>query len=62
MTRAKTWPVKRPIYQSSAAYSCLPALPDRRIGLLYERDESKKITLTAFSLQWLTQGKDKLPE
>ena len=37
-------------------------MPNRRVGLLNERDDYKKITFTAFSLQWLTQDKDNLPE
>jgi sialidase-1 len=55
----KTWPVTKVIYSGSAAYSCLATLPDRRVGLLYERDTSKKLTFTAFSLPWLTEGKDR---
>jgi sialidase-1 len=58
----KTWPLQKMIYKGSAAYSCLATLPDRRIGLLYERDESKQISFTAFSLQWLTVGKDRVTE
>jgi sialidase-1 len=55
-----TWPVSKLIYDGHSAYSCLSVLPDGRIGLLYERDDSKKITFLAFTLDWLTEGKDKL--
>ena len=54
----KTWDVSRMIYKGSSAYSCLAVLPDKSIGLLYERDGSK-ITLARFTLDWLTSGKDK---
>jgi len=56
----KTWGVSRMIYKGSSAYSCLTKLPDKSIGLLYERDGYKKITLANFTLDWLTGGKDKL--
>ena len=56
----RTWPVSRLIHAGSAAYCCLAALPDTRIGLLYERDGYKTIAFTAFTLGWLTNGKDTL--
>ena len=56
----KTWGVSRLIHKGSSAYSCLTKLPDKSIGLFYERDGYKKITLAKFSLEWLTGGKDKL--
>jgi len=56
----KTWGISRLIYKGSSAYSCLTKLPDKSIGLLYERDGYKKITLSNFTLDWLTGGKDKL--
>lgn len=54
----KTWSVSRLIYKGSSAYSCLTVLPDKSIGLLYERDGYKKITFARFALDWLTGGKD----
>ncbi len=56
----KTWGVSRMIHKGSSAYSCLTILPDKSIGLFYERDGSSKITLANFTLAWLTGGKDKL--
>ena len=58
----KTWPVSKMIHDGPSAYSCLTVLADGSIGLLYERGEKKlneKITFARFSLQWLTEGKDK---
>ncbi len=56
----KTWPVAKTVHGGSAAYSCLTVLPDRRIGLLYEREGYKRISFARFSLGWLTDGKDSL--
>jgi len=44
----ETWAWSRLVYEGSAAYSDLAALPDGRIGLLYEKDESGKIEFAAF--------------
>jgi sialidase-1 len=56
----KTWPVTKVLYEGSAAYSDLVVLPDDTIGCLYERDNYGKITFARFTLQWLTDGKDRL--
>jgi len=55
----KTWPVAKRIYQGGSAYSDLVVLPDGSIGCLWERDGYKKITFSRFTLEWLTDGKDK---
>src|SRR5690606_10872559 len=52
----QTWPAARLLYEGSSAYSCLAKLPDGRIGILYERDNYKKITFAAFDLNWVEQG------
>jgi sialidase-1 len=39
----KSWPKEIPVFSGSSGYSCLVQLPDGNIGLLYERDEYKKI-------------------
>lgn len=54
-----TWPVAKLIYPGSAAYSCLTVLPDRTIGLAYERDNSNRITFARFDLAFLTDGQDR---
>jgi sialidase-1 len=57
-----TWPVLRILHEGPAAYSSLVVLPDRSIGLLFERGERspyEKITLARFTLDWLTDGKDR---
>jgi len=56
----KTWSVSKLIYPEQSAYSCLTVLSDGTIGLLYEADSYRKITFARFSLEWLTDGKDKL--
>jgi sialidase-1 len=45
--RGRSWPVTVPIDPGPSGYSCLAALPDGRIGLLYERGSSARITFTA---------------
>jgi sialidase-1 len=42
----KSWPVTVPVDPGPSAYSCLAALPDGRIGLLYERGSSARISFT----------------
>jgi len=58
----KTWPVSRLICEGHSAYSCLTILPDKSIGLLYDRDHHKEVTFANFTLDWLTRGKDSITE
>ncbi len=55
----KTWPKAKVIHEGSSAYSDLVVLPDGSIGCLYERDNYGKITFARFTLEWLTDGKDR---
>ncbi len=52
----KTWPISKEIHAGGSAYSNLVALPDGRIGLLYEKDGYQTISLATFDLKWL-EGK-----
>ena len=57
---AKTWPVKRLVYEGPSAYSSLAAGPDGTIYLLFERGKKKlyeSIAVARFDLEWLTKGK-----
>ncbi|MSQ97138.1 MAG: exo-alpha-sialidase [Gemmataceae bacterium] len=56
----KTWPVSRVLCKDSFAYSCLTVLPDGTIGCLYEIDNAGRIVFARFTLDWLTEGKDRL--
>ena len=59
----KTWPVMKLLDPRFAAYSCLTVLPDMEIGLLYEcgeKDSYETITFSRLTLEWLTDGKDRL--
>src|SRR6476620_4325581 len=51
----KTWPHSRLICEGSSAYSSLAALPTGEIGLLYERDDYKKLVLARFTPAWVTE-------
>jgi sialidase-1 len=58
-----TWPVAKPLHAGPAAYSALAVLPDGTIGCLYERGQKSSyetITFARFTLDWLTDGKDRL--
>ena len=55
-----TWPVKRVLCTEKFAYSCLTALPDGTIGCLYEAGGTSRIVFARFTLDWLTEGKDRL--
>jgi len=57
----KTWPVAKQIHPGPSAYSCLAALPNGEIALLYERGEKQlyeTLRLARFSLDWLSDGQD----
>jgi sialidase-1 len=52
----RTWPVARRLTAQPAAYSCLVAMPDRSIGLLYETGPNnpyEAIVFSRFTLDWL---------
>lgn len=55
----KTWSKGKTIYAGSAAYSTLTVLKNGDIGLFFEKDDYTKNVFTSFSLEWLTDGKDK---
>ena len=55
----QSWPVARLVHEGPAAYSSLASLKDGRIGLLYERGESRAydvITFARFDRRWLESG------
>jgi len=54
----KTWPVSKVVYRGGSAYSNLIALPDGRIGALYEKDGYARIVFVTFTVDWLSDGKD----
>jgi sialidase-1 len=55
-----TWPVRRVLCAGRFAYSCLTKLPDGTIGCLYEADGTSRIVFARFTLDWLTDGTDRL--
>ena len=61
----KTWSPPKVVHSGPAAYSSLTVLHDGSIGLFYERGNiraDEKITFAKFTLEWLTDGTDKLSE
>jgi len=58
-----TWPVARVVHEGPAAYSSLVVLPDLSIGLLFERGDRsayERIAFARFTLEWLTEGRDRI--
>jgi sialidase-1 len=55
----KTWTAGKTIYPGSAAYSSLTILENGDIGLFFEKDDYTENMFVSFSLEWLTDGKDK---
>ena len=51
----KTWPVAKMLYKGGYAYSCLTALPDGSVGVLFEKDGYKTITFARFTAGWLME-------
>ena len=54
-----TWPVARLLTAQPAAYSCLVAMPDGSIGLLYEsgpKHPYQAMVFSSFTLDWLKEG------
>jgi sialidase-1 len=57
-----TWPISRVVNEGPAAYSSLAVLPDRSIGVLFERGEQspyERITFARLTLRWLTHGSER---
>jgi sialidase-1 len=58
----QTWPIARVLHEGPAAYSSLAVLPDRTIGVLFERGDRtpyERITFARFSLAWITGGSER---
>jgi sialidase-1 len=56
----ETWSASKSIFAGPSAYSCLVALPDGSIGILYECGEktsTDRIEFARFNLDWLTDKK-----
>ena len=59
---AKTWPIKKTIYEGPSGYSASALAADGSILVLYEKGEKfyrdKGISLAQFNTAWLFDGKD----
>lgn len=53
----RTWPIAKLLHAERSMYSSLASLPDRAIGLLYERNLN--IAFARITLDWLTDGQDR---
>ncbi len=55
----KSWSDGKTIYTGGSAYSSMSILKNGDIGLFFEKDDYKENSFVRFSLEWLTEGKDK---
>lgn len=55
----KTWSEGKTIYPGSAGYSSMTILENGEIGLFFEKQDYTENVFASFSLEWLTDGKDK---
>ncbi len=55
-----TWSAAKTVYTGGSAYSTMTILPNGDIGLVFEKDNYKDNVFVRLSLQWLTDGEDKL--
>lgn len=59
----KTWPVKKLVHAGPSSYSSIVRLPDGGVGVVFEGGEKHRrewIRFVRMSLEWLTDGKDRL--
>ena len=56
----KTWSKGKTVYSGSSAYSSLTILKNGDIGLFFEKDNYTENPFVSFSLEWLTDDKDRL--
>lgn len=56
----QTWPVSKLVDPGPSSYSDLVIQDDMRVGVLYEQGNQGGIAYVNFSLDWLTDGQDKL--
>lgn len=56
----KSWPVKKLLVPGSFGYSNLDLLPDGTILAVYENATGTVVSATRFTLEWLTDGADRL--
>jgi len=64
----QTWPVTKRLEDGLSGYSDLAVGPDGTIHCLYEASSTdgtiyrtRRLTLASFNLEWLTEGRDRLP-
>lgn len=55
----KTWSEGKTIYPGVSAYSSMTVLHNGDIGVLFEKDDHEQNAFVRFTLEWLTDGKDR---
>lgn len=55
LDEGRTWPHGKLICIGSTAYSCMARLPEDRVGIIYERNNYRQISFSAFPVNWLSE-------
>lgn len=62
----RTWPVAKLLQEGGTGYSDMAVSPDGEVFILYEHvvpdgspEKKRNLTFAAFTLEWLTDGKDR---
>jgi len=55
----RTWSTGKTVYAEGSAYSSMTVLANGEVGLVFEKDFYSECAFVKFSLEWLTDGKDK---
>jgi sialidase-1 len=58
----KSWSEGKTIYTGSSAYSSMTVLHNGDVVLFFEKDDYSRNGVVRFSLEWLTDGKDRFTE
>lgn len=58
----KTWTSGKTIYGGGSAYSTMTIMQNGDIGLVLEKDDHKENVFASVTLEWLTDGKDRIKE
>ena len=56
----KTWSAGKCIYPGPSAYSSMTILENGKIGLVFEKDDYSETVFVSLTLDWLTDGTDRL--
>jgi ketosteroid isomerase-like protein len=53
----RSWPIRKLLVPGSFGYSNMDALPDGKVAIVYENAGGTTVSVSRFTLEWLTDGK-----